>query len=130
MQELEQEILEYLRERGWDDLRPSDVAKSIVIEGAELLEIFQWKSRDIAETKADEEDMRKIRSELADVLIYCIEMAVLLGMSVEDVVRQKLVHVREKYPAELMRAAKEQGSAHGTDAAYLNIKAEYRKKGL
>lgn len=42
MKEQEDAIREYLAERGWDQLRPSDLAKSISIEAAELLELFQW----------------------------------------------------------------------------------------
>ena len=41
MKKYEKTIKKYLKERGWDNLRPSDVAKSISIEAAELLELFQ-----------------------------------------------------------------------------------------
>jgi len=53
MKHLASEIKRFLEERGWDKLRPSDLAKSISIEAAELLEIFQWTSMDIEETKND-----------------------------------------------------------------------------
>jgi hypothetical protein len=43
MKDIEQEIKEYLVERGWYGLAPADLAKSIMIEGAELLELFQLK---------------------------------------------------------------------------------------
>lgn len=128
MQDMEQEIKEFLKERSWDHLRPSDLAKSIAIEAAELLEIFQWKSRTIEEAKADAKDMQHLKSELADVLIYCFEMAVLLGIDVREIMQSKLQHARKKYPAELMRAIG--NKEHGTQEEYLSIKAEYRKKGL
>lgn len=41
MKELEKRVRRHLEERGWNKLRPSDIAKSIMIEGAELLELFQ-----------------------------------------------------------------------------------------
>ncbi len=42
MNTLEKRIYKFLKVRGWDNLRPSDLAESIIIEGAELLELFQW----------------------------------------------------------------------------------------
>jgi len=44
MKKIENKIRNFLKERTWDDLRPSDLAKSIIIEGAELLELFQWEN--------------------------------------------------------------------------------------
>ena len=48
MDDISKEIEEYLVERGWDTLDPADLAKSIMIEGAELLELFQWKNHSIS----------------------------------------------------------------------------------
>ena len=53
MKSLEQRVLKHLQERGWDHLRPSDIAKSIMIEGAELLELFQWENRELKDVKKD-----------------------------------------------------------------------------
>ncbi len=69
MHDLEREVAAYLTERGWTDMTPADIAKSISIEAAELLELFQWDNQNIADTKADDLRMQKIRHELADVFI-------------------------------------------------------------
>lgn len=53
---IEAEILNYLTERGWDKLRPSDLAKSILIEASEHLEVFQWGSYELEETNADQKN--------------------------------------------------------------------------
>jgi dCTP diphosphatase len=124
---MESEIREYLVERGWDTLRPSDVAKSICIEAAELLEIFQWTSVDIEETKKNSDVMEKIRGELADVLIYAFEMAVLLNLDTEQVIKKNLEHVRKKYPAALMQKNAKKGAGSGEDSAYWRIKNHHRK---
>lgn len=124
MKELERKILKHLQARGWDNLRPSDLAKSIMIEGAELLEIFQWENPPLAEVKKSKEKMESIKSELADVLIYAIDMAVLLNIDVEKIIKKKLAYVAKKYPAKLMKGSKEPG----TESAYWKIKQEYRKK--
>ncbi len=128
MKKLESKIKEFLIERGWDKLRPSDLTKSISIEAAELLEIFQWTSMDIAETKRDVGKMEEIKKELADVFIYAIEMAVLLNLDVEEIVNAKLEHARKKYPADLMRKNAKAESGSGTDPEYWKIKNSARQK--
>ena len=89
MKNIESIIYQYLVERGWDKLRPSDLAKSISIEAAELLEIFQWVSMDIKETKQDSKKMEEIKKELADIFIYAFDMAILLGIDTEKIIRTR-----------------------------------------
>jgi dCTP diphosphatase len=126
MKKIERDIKIYLRARNWHKLRPSDIAKSISIEAAELLELFQWQSLDIKSTKKDKEKMEKLKGELADVFLYAIEMAVLLDLDSEKIIRAKLAHIEKKYPAKLMKKIK---GEKGTQEAYLKIKHEYRAKG-
>ena len=121
MKDLEQEIAGYLKERRWDTMTPADMAKSISIEAAELLELFQWDNKSIADTKSDEARMNKIRGELADVFIYCLDMAVLLGIDSETIVREKLEHNKKKYPASEMK--RESNKSH---ERYIEIKEQYR----
>lgn len=128
MKNIEIEIRKYLDERGWDKLRPSDLAKSICIEAAELLELFQWTSLNIEETKKDKEKMEQIKEELADVLIYALDMAVLLNLDTEQIIKDKLEHIKNKFPAELMRKNAKKDSGSGTDPLYLEIKKKYREK--
>lgn len=127
MKDIETEIYNYLVERGWDKLRPSDLAKSISIEAAELLEIFQWTSVDIKETKQNLEVMEKIKEELADVFIYAFEMATLLRIDSESIIKKKLEKVSKKYPAELMRKNAKDGSGSGADPEYWKIKNSVRR---
>lgn len=128
MNNIESKIKEFLVERGWDKLRPSDLAKSISVEAAELLEIFQWISMDIAETKRDAEKMKEIKKELADVFIYAIEMAVLLDLDVKEIINAKLEQVQKKYPADLMRKNAKAESGSGDDPKYWKIKNSARQK--
>lgn len=128
MDALQKRIKKHLEERGWDNLRPGDVAKSIMIEGAELLELFQWENLALDEIKRNRKKVEEIKNELADVLIYAIEMAVLLGFDAADVIDKKLAYVAKKYPAELMRNNAKKGSGSGADSAYWRIKKAYRRK--
>ena len=125
MKDLEKKIYKHLKERKWDNLRPGDVAKSIIIEGAELLELFQWENLSLEEIKKNKKKMAEIEDELADVLIYAIEMSVLLRLDTKKIISKKLARVNKKYPAKLMRQSK---AEPGTESEYWRIKKEHRKK--
>lgn len=126
MNTTEQNIKVFLEERGWDKLRPADLAKSIMIEGGELLELFQWENLSLEEIKNNPEKMVAIKKELADVLIYAHDMAVLLELPVDQIIADKLEFVKKKYPAELMRNGSQGTSA---DQAYWDIKNNHRQQG-
>lgn len=70
--------------------------------------------------------MEGVKKELADVFIYAIEMAVLLNLDVENIVKTKLDHVKKKYPADLMRKNAKTGSGSGNDPKYWKIKNQTR----
>jgi len=81
-----------------------DLAVSIAIEAAELLEEFQWQdAAQVAETSADPAARERVRQELADVLIYCMSLSNALGIDISDAIRDKLVLSGRKYPAEAYR---------------------------
>ena len=127
MKELENKIHQFLKDRQWDNLRPSDLAKSIMIEGAELLELFQWENFSLKEVRSDKEKLTEIKKELADVLIYTIQISVLLGFNTKKIIVEKLAHANKKYPVKLVK--NRFGNSKANDN-YLRIKKEYRKKGL
>ncbi len=126
MQDLEQEIREYLTERKWHQLRPGDLAKSVSIEAGELLELFQWDNPSLEEVKGNPEKVSAIKKELADVLIYCLDISVSLGLDTAALIREKLEHAKKKYPAELF-SDRPEGQEPGTEDAYWKVKKEYRK---
>ena len=128
MKKYEQHIKKYLKERGWDNLRPSDVAKSISIEAAELLELFQWTNQSLKDVKKDKAKMEMIKKELADVFTYCFDMSVLLGLNTEKILMEKLKKVKQKYPAHLFKNRKKNVDA-GSEEIYWKIKKEHRMKG-
>lgn len=71
-----------------------DLALSISIESAELLELFQW----ITAEKAVENKYESIEEELADILIYSYTLAEKLGMDIDEIIEKKLVKNLKKYP--------------------------------
>ncbi len=120
-------IKAYLIERGWDTIQPADVAKSISIEAAELLELFQWSAPTPEEVKNNPETLEALKGELADVLIYCLEMSVIIGLDTGAVILEKLEKVKKKYPAHLFKN-RHKNVAAGSEKAYWQIKAAHRKK--
>lgn len=82
---------------------PKDLAISISLEAAELLEVFQWSAEDVrCEEKKD-----KITEELADVLNYCILMADTCGLDMDEIIQEKIKKNAEKYPVEKAYGHKE-----------------------
>ena len=96
-----QRVVEALRafvaERDWAQFHTApNLAKSISIESAELLECFQW---------SDDADDARVREELADVITYCYLLADRLGADPSELVLTKLEQTREKYPVELAKGS-------------------------
>lgn len=127
MKRYEEEIRKYLKERSWDNLRPADIAKSISIESAELLELFQWTNQSLDEVKKDKDKVEQIKKELADVLTYCFDMSVLLGFDTGEILLSKLEQVKKKYPAHLFKSRDKKTDA-GAEDIYWKIKKEHRIK--
>ncbi len=103
-QETIEQVLRFREERNWKQFHnPKDLAISISLEAAELLEIFQWSGTD----DWCREKMDKIKEELADVLNYCILMADTCGLDLDEIVRAKIRKNAEKYPVEKAYGKKE-----------------------
>ena len=87
---------DFLKSRGWHTINPTDFIKSLVIESAEILEIFQWENLSAAEIKKNKVKMDRVENELADVFMYSFDVCALLGLDAE-----KLINTRaseEKVP--------------------------------
>ncbi len=100
MEDVIEDIRRFRDERDWKQFHnPKDLAISISIEAAELLEEFQWKSEpDVEKHVAEKRD--QISDEVADVAIYLFELADILGIDVKDAIRAKLIKNAIKYPVE------------------------------
>ncbi len=96
-QETINQVLKFRDDRNWKQFHnPKDLALSISLEAAELLEVFQWSGADtVCEKKKD-----KIAEELADVLNYCILMADACELDMDEIVQTKIKTNNEKYPVE------------------------------
>ena len=103
--ELRARVSAFTEERDWARFHsPKNLSMSIAIEAAELMEEFQWLTEE--ESRAALEDAAKraqVVAELADVLIYCLDMANVLGVDVSTAVADKLAEDARKYPADEYR---------------------------
>ena len=93
-----QRILKFSSDRDWDQFHtPANLAKSISIEANELLECFQW----------DEDhyhyDREAVSEELADVMVYCIDMLDRLNLDADEIINAKMDKNEAKYPVEKAR---------------------------
>jgi hypothetical protein len=103
-QETIDQILKFRDDRDWKQFHnPKDLAISISLEAAELLEVFQWSAEDV--TCSDKID--KIKEELADVVDYCVLMADVCGLDLDEIVLEKLKKNQEKYPIEKAKGSRE-----------------------
>jgi len=96
-QETINQILKFRDDRDWKQFHnPKDLAISISLEAAELLEVFQWSGSDVSNKGKQE----KIKEELADVVNYCVLMADACGLDLDEIVQEKIRMNNEKYPIE------------------------------
>ena len=86
-------IRQFSEDRDWDQFHtPANLAKSIVIEAAELLECFQWSDAGY--------DIQHVKEELADVIVYCQNLLDKLGLDADEIVNMKMAQNEAKYPVE------------------------------
>lgn len=85
-------IRKFSSDRNWDKFHsPENLAKSIAIEAAELLECYQW---------GEPTDNEHVKEELADIIVYCQDLIDKLGVDVDEIVNKKMDKNEAKYPIE------------------------------
>lgn len=90
-------IRRFVTERDWDKFHnPKDMAISLSLEAAELLEVFQWSGADL-EVNGKKPQMAE---ELADVLVYGIMLSQVLGLDADAVIKDKMAKNILKYPVD------------------------------
>ena len=93
-------VIQFRDDRDWRQFHtPKDLAISLSLEAAELLEVFQWSGTDLE--CLDKQD--RIREELADVLSYCVLMADVCGLDLDEILNEKVDKNTAKYPVEKAR---------------------------
>ena len=104
---LKEELRQFNKTMDWDRFHtPENLAKSISIEAAELLECFQWNN---------DFNREEVCEELADVYSYAVMLADSLGVELEEIGLKKLEKTKVKYPAEKFRGISTKYNKLGDD---------------
>lgn len=104
--ELKKQVRKFIDERDWHKYHtPKNLAMSISIESAELMEIFQWLTPE--ESMALKEHRGKkfeqVKEEIADIMAYCLSLANVLDIDITRAALDKFEKNRRKYPADKYR---------------------------
>jgi dCTP diphosphatase len=115
LKELKDLIAQFSDERGWDRHHtPKNLAASICIEAAELLEHFQW-------DEYKQEDKQEIADELADIMSYVVNFARVMDIDIATAFKDKLERSKQKFPVELFNKDRV------GNEDFFRIKKAYRK---
>ncbi|RZF62856.1 nucleotide pyrophosphohydrolase [Sphingobacterium corticibacterium] len=94
IQQLLQQIRNFRDARDWQQFHNSkDLALALSIEASELLELFLWKGN-------EESDPKKLKEELADVLMYALLLADKHDLDIKQIIEDKIKRNNKKYPVE------------------------------
>ncbi len=103
---LKEKLLDFRERRDWEKFHtPKDLAISLVLEAAELLENFQWKTNSEVVHLLTGKDREKIYEEIADIAIYISYLCHDLNVSLEEIVTTKLAKNEKKYPADKVKGS-------------------------
>jgi len=107
--QLRQAVADFVDERDWQKFHtPKNLAMSLAIEAAELMEHFQWLTVEESIDRGSDPVRRgQIADEIADVCCYLLSLVNVLDIDLAEAVRSKLVKNVAKYPAEKFRGRSE-----------------------
>ena len=99
--DLKKTVENFVDEREWRQFHnPKNLSMSIAIEAAELSETVQWTNPTDSEVLEDQKLVQSISHELADVMVYCLNLCSKLELDPIKIIHEKIVHNAEKYPIE------------------------------
>ena len=95
----------FVAERDWEQFHtPKNLALSLSLEAAEVLEIFQWKSDEQSRNLAPP-DLENLEDELGDVLLYLLRLSKKFDVDLLACAEKKLVKNAAKYPVEKVKGS-------------------------
>lgn len=99
-EELKGIVQQFIDERDWQKYHnPKNLAMSISIESAELMELFQWLSlEESLALKDNKVKFEQIKEEIADIIIYCISLCNVFDINLSRTILEKIEKNRDKYP--------------------------------
>jgi dCTP diphosphatase len=105
LEALSSRLRAFAEEREWERFHsPKNLSMALIKEAAELLEHFQWLTEQQSRA-LDEQVLGEVSLEMADVLIYLVRLADVLGVDLMAAASEKLAINARKYPAERVRGS-------------------------
>jgi len=101
IESLQQNLRDFAAERNWKQFHtPKNLTTALMVEAAELAEIFQWMTAEESQAAPQDPAMReRIADEVADVLLYLLQVADHCAIDLPGAVASKLVKNAVKHPA-------------------------------
>ena len=102
IQALQLTLREFAAARNWQPFHtPKNISTALMVEAAELAEIFQWMTPEQSQAAHLDPDTKvRIADEVADVLLYLLQLADQCAIDIPSAVANKLVKNAIKHPAE------------------------------
>ncbi|MEJ7931625.1 nucleotide pyrophosphohydrolase [Ramlibacter sp. AN1015] len=109
---LQAELRRFAEDRDWEQFHsPKNLVMALTGELGELAELFQWSTEDESRRAAsDPRTASAVRDEIADVTLYLVRLADVLGVDLDAAVKAKLALNAAKYPAERFRGSSRKSS--------------------
>lgn len=99
------ELREFATKRDWEQFHsPKNLSCALVVEAAELLELFQWMKEDESR-QIKGKTLARVEDEIADIQIYLLRLSDVLGINIPEVVKMKMDKNEVKYPVEKARGS-------------------------
>jgi NTP pyrophosphatase (non-canonical NTP hydrolase) len=99
LQQLAQALEQFAQARDWAPFHaPKNLACALTVEASELLEHFQWLTEEQSR-QLDNDTRQAVAFEMADVLLYLVQLSSALDIDLLDTARRKMVINARKYPA-------------------------------
>ncbi|MCK5184776.1 MAG: nucleotide pyrophosphohydrolase, partial [Candidatus Heimdallarchaeota archaeon] len=96
---LKEKMIQFLKERDWEKFHtPKNVAMSIAIEAAELMELLQWSNPEITTVISNQELISQIKDEIADIVIYTVSLGLSLNIDIFESVLAKMDKNLKRFP--------------------------------
>ena len=107
VQELKEIVRKFCEERDWDQFHGAkELAVALIIESAELLERFRFKSeKEIEELFENQEKREKISEEMADVLYFLLRLAQKYNIDLTTELKKKMASNEKRYPVEKFKGS-------------------------
>lgn len=105
LDDLSRALRAFADERDWGPFHtPRNLAAALVVEAGELLEPFQWLT-DHQSRELPPEQLQAVSEEMADVLLYLVQLSTALGVDLLAAARAKMARNAEKYPVDKARGS-------------------------